>query len=65
MPEEGRRKPDIMWRRVLLPAPLGPRRPVMPGPMLKEMSFTATRLPYQRDTGDFDRGVAVHAWTLS
>ena len=62
MPEEGRRKPDIMWRRVLLPAPLGPRRPVdaradAEGDVVHgdEVAVPAG------DVDDFDRGVAVHA----
>ena len=49
-PEDGRRKPDIMCSSVDLPAPFGPSRPVTPGPRSKEMSFTATTLPYQRET---------------
>ena len=32
------------------PAPLGPSRPVTPGPRANEMSLTATTLPYQRET---------------
>src|SRR5262245_33447643 len=39
-----------MCRIVVLPAPLGPSRPVMPGPSAKVMSFTATTGPYQRET---------------
>ena len=34
---------------MVLPAPFGPRRPVIPAPRLKLMSLTATTLPYQRD----------------
>ena len=39
-----------MWRIVVLPAPFGPSRPVIPGPRAKVMSLTATTLPYQRET---------------
>src|SRR3954453_11351079 len=39
-----------MWRSVDLPAPFGPRSPVIPAPRAKLMSLTATTLPYQRDT---------------
>src|SRR5215216_5894702 len=35
---------------VLLPAPLGPSRPVTPGPMVMVMPLTATTLPYHRET---------------
>ena len=38
-----------MWSSVDLPAPLGPSNPVMPGPSVTVMAFTATTLPYQRD----------------
>ena len=33
-----------------MPAPLGPSRPVTPGPSPNVMSLTATTLPYQRET---------------
>ena len=46
----GARKPDIMWRSVVLPAPFGPSRPVMPAATSKVTSLTATTLPYQRET---------------
>ena len=39
-----------MWIRVDLPAPLGPSRPVTPGPIVIVTSLTATTLPNQRDT---------------
>ncbi len=39
-----------MCRIVDLPAPFGPSSPVTPGPRTNEMSFTATTLPYQRET---------------
>src|SRR5262245_52928421 len=39
-----------MCRIVVLPAPLGPSRPVIPGPRANVMSLTATTGPYQRDT---------------
>ena len=50
MPAEGARKPESMCRSVLLPAPFGPSRPVIPGETLNEMPFTATTFPYQRET---------------
>ena len=37
-----------MWSSVVLPAPLGPSSPVIPGPRLNVMSLTATTLPYHR-----------------
>src|SRR5580765_4567198 len=49
-PDDGRRRPASMCRRVDLPAPFGPSRPVIPDPRLKLMSLTATTLPYQRET---------------
>src|SRR5215203_5028808 len=39
-----------MRSSVVLPAPLGPRRPVMPGMMSNDTSLTATTLPNQRET---------------
>ena len=39
-----------MWISVDLPAPLGPSRPVTPGPIVMVTSLTATTLPYQRET---------------
>ena len=39
-----------MFSSVVLPAPLGPSRPVTPGPSVKETPFTATTFPYQRET---------------
>ena len=36
-------------RSVLLPAPLGPSRPVTPGPIVIVTSLTATTLPYHRE----------------
>ena len=47
-PADGARKPASMCSRVVLPAPLGPSRPVTPAPRLKLTSLTATTLPYQR-----------------
>ena len=49
-PCDGRSSPAIMWSSVDLPAPLGPSRPVTPGPSANETSLTATTLPYQRET---------------
>ena len=49
MPADGARKPDIRAMRVVLPAPLGPSRPVTPGRTVIEMPLTATTLPYQRE----------------
>src|SRR5579884_61877 len=48
VPRDGSRKPEIMWSRVDFPAPLGPSRPVTPGPRVMVMSLTATTFPYQR-----------------
>ena len=45
-----RAAPTSRWRRVDLPAPFGPRRPVIPEPIAKLMSLTATTLPNQRET---------------
>ncbi len=58
VPADGARNPAIMWISVDLPAPLGPSRPVMPGPIVMVTSLTATTLPYQRETvsTDEDRG---------
>ena len=39
-----------MRSSVVLPAPLGPSRPVMPGAMSNVTSLTATTLPNQRET---------------
>ena len=39
-----------MRRRVVLPAPFGPSRPVMPEPMFSVMSLTATTFPNHLDT---------------
>jgi hypothetical protein len=50
LPEDGARKPAIIEITVDLPAPLGPSRPVTPGPMVIDTSFTATTLPNHRDT---------------
>src|SRR5690606_25717941 len=50
VPLEGARNPAIRWRSVDLPAPLGPSRPVTPGPIVMVTSLTATTLPYQRET---------------
>ena len=50
MPADGARKPAIMLISVDLPAPLGPSRPVTPGPSLIVTSLTATTLPNQRET---------------
>ena len=50
MPVDGARKPDIIAIRVDLPAPLGPSRPVTPGPMVIVTSLTATTLRYHRET---------------
>ena len=49
-PADGASRPAIRWRSVDLPAPLGPSRPVTPGPSANVMSLTATTLPYQRET---------------
>src|SRR3954464_9960687 len=50
LPFEGARNPAIMWMRVDLPAPLGPSRPVTPGPIVMVTPLTATTLPYHRET---------------
>ena len=39
-----------MFRSVVFPAPFGPSSPVTPGSSAKEMPFTATTFPYQRET---------------
>ena len=49
-PSDGPASPAIMCNRVVLPAPLGPNRPVTPGPTCRDTSFTATTLPYHLDT---------------
>src|SRR5918994_3755507 len=49
LPADGASRPASRWRSVDLPAPLGPSRPVTPGPSANEMSLTATTLPYQRE----------------
>src|SRR3954470_699177 len=49
-PTDGLSNAATRCSSVDLPAPFGPRRPVMPGPMATETSFTATTLPYQRET---------------
>ena len=49
VPRDGARKPAIMCSSVVLPAPLGPSRPVTPGPSVMLTSLTATTLPYQRE----------------
>ena len=49
-PTEGFRKPAIMFSSVVFPAPFGPSNPVTPGSSAKEMPFTATTFPYQRET---------------
>ena len=51
MPADGDRKPAISAIRVVLPAPLGPSRPVTPGPTVMVMPLTATTLPYHRRHG--------------
>ena len=50
MPVDGARKPDISAISVDLPAPLGPSRPVTPGPIVIDTSLTATTLRYHRET---------------
>jgi hypothetical protein len=50
VPVEARASPVIMRSSVVLPAPFGPSRPVMPGAMSNVTSLTATTLPNQRDT---------------
>ena len=55
MPADGARKPDISAISVDLPAPLGPSRPVTPGPMVIETSLTATTLRYHRETWSSSR----------
>ncbi len=50
VPADASRKPDSRCSKVLLPAPFGPSKPVIPGATSKEMPFTATTFPYQRDT---------------
>lgn len=40
-------KPKIVLIRVVLPAPLGPRRPVHPASMSQEKLFKATKEPYR------------------
>ena len=49
-PLDALERPVIMCKTVVFPAPLGPRRPVMPGYMSNETSFTATTLPNHLDT---------------
>ena len=56
-----------MRSSVVLPAPLGPSRPVMPGVTSKLTSLTATTLPNQRDTPSTrmtGAGVAAHGVSL-
>src|SRR5262249_23511771 len=48
--------PAIMCSTVVLPAPLGPRRPVTPAPSDIVMSLMATTLPYHLET---DRSTTV------
>jgi len=50
VPLEVPARPVIIRSRVVLPAPLGPSSPVMPGATSKLISLTATTLPNQRDT---------------
>ena len=49
-PVEGDKKPAIMWISVDLPAPLGPKSPVTPGPIRMVTSLTATTFPNHRET---------------
>src|ERR1700741_3313994 len=64
LPDEGFSRPASRCSSVDLPAPFGPRSPVIPAPIAKLMSLTATTLPYQRETrsttsgaeGTSDRG---------
>src|SRR5262245_2423127 len=49
VPRDGGRKPAIMCSTVVLPAPFGPSRPVIPGPSDIVTSLTATTLPSHRD----------------
>src|SRR6476660_3233746 len=58
-PFEGARKPPIMWMSVDLPAPLGPSRPVTPGPTVIVTPLTATTLPYHRETSRSSRTLTV------
>src|SRR5689334_3699110 len=50
LPCDGGRKPATMCSTVVLPAPLGPSRPVTPGASVMVTPLTATTLPYQRET---------------
>ena len=49
-PSEGRSNPHTMRSSVVLPAPLGPSRPVRPGPNEHERSETATFCPNHFET---------------
>src|SRR5690606_41743896 len=60
VPADGTVKPLIMPMSVDLPAPLGPSRPVTPGPTVIDTSLTATTLPYQRDTASSVSVLTVH-----
>src|SRR5215217_500048 len=55
-PREGASSPASILSTVVLPAPFGPSRPVMPAPTSKETSFTATTSPYQRETWETTSG---------
>ena len=55
-PADGASSPAIRCSNVLLPAPLGPSRPVTPGSRLKLTSLTATTFPYQRETPESSTG---------
>ncbi len=50
VPVEGVSSPTTMRRRVVFPAPLGPSRPVTPGPNEQVRSDTATFCPNHFDT---------------
>src|SRR5690606_23641207 len=64
VPVDGARKPPIMLMRVDFPAPLGPSRPVTPGPMVMVMSLTATTWPNQRETWSMERVLMDGAHSL-
>src|SRR5690606_8663022 len=50
LPSDGRMSPVMTRRSVVLPAPFGPSRPVMPGPNEHDTSDTATFVPNHFDT---------------
>src|SRR5687768_3697550 len=46
----GLRRPMVIFMRLDLPAPLGPKRPVMPGWTSTVTSLTAMTSPYHRES---------------